>query len=58
MFVICVLPYGQKFNFASQRDKSETTLKEIAIHFLNKIGGRLELSQNILHSRYEYFHNI
>lgn len=34
----CVLSYGQKFNFASQRDKSETTLKEIAIHFLNKIG--------------------
>lgn len=32
------LAYGQKFNFASQRDKSETTLKEIATHFLNKIG--------------------
>lgn len=32
------LAYGQKFNFASQRHKSETTLKEIATHFLNKIG--------------------
>lgn len=48
-FRLChfVLLHGQKLNFASQRGKSETEAKKIAMNFLNRVGNRIN-SRNLI----------